>query len=92
MLLGLAVGLVAAPIARADESRPEAPATEQSGGSGPERMGGQPMTGAPHAPTAVGQSPLPLQSDDQRDVQKPDTAQQPQQDHSDLNGQTPTGK
>jgi hypothetical protein len=70
MLLGLAVGVVGVPIARADATRPEAGATGQRGGSGPERMGGQPMMGGPHAPGIVGQSPLSLQAGDPRDVER----------------------
>ena len=91
-LLGLAVGVVAVPIARADDTRPEAAATDQRGGSGPQRMGGQPMTGPPHAPTVVGQSPLPLVSGDSRDVQKTPPAQKQPPVSSDLNGQSQTGK
>ncbi len=70
MLLGLAVGVVGVPMARADATRPEAGATATRGGSGAERMGGQPEMGAPHAPSIVGQSPLSLQAGDPYDVEK----------------------
>ncbi len=69
-LLGVAVGVLAAPVARAkDDTRPESRATDTRAGSGAERMGGQ-ITGPPHAPTVVGQSPIPLVSGDPRDEEK----------------------
>jgi hypothetical protein len=84
-LLGLAVGVLATPIARADGTRAEAGATDVRAGSGAERMGGQPMTGPPHAPTVVGQSPLPLVSGDPRDEEKKKPQRrEPNQPASDL--------
>ena len=106
-LLGLVIGVVGVPIARADATRPELGATGQRGGSGAERMGGQPMMGGPHAPSVVGQSPLPLEYGDPRDVERvpprvstaaptvilvvPPSAP-PVDNGSDLNDQGETGK
>ncbi|MFL5307122.1 MAG: hypothetical protein ACJ8F1_18040 [Polyangia bacterium] len=108
MLLGLAVGVVAVPIARADATRPEAGATASRGGSGAERINGQPELGAPHAPSIVGQSPLSLQAGDPYDVEKqpkaaatpastvilvvPPPPAPPADNGSDLNDQGDTGK
>lgn len=92
-LFGLALGVLAVPIARADDnSRPEAGATDQRSGSGAARMGGQPMMGPPHAPTVTGQSPLPLVSGDPRDEEKKPQQQNQDNDHSDLKQPSQTGK
>ena len=91
-LLGLSLGALAVPIARADDSRPEAGATDQRSGSGAARMGGQPMMGPPHAPTVTGQSPLPLVAGDPRDEEKKPRQQDQNRPASDLKPQSQTGK
>jgi len=72
MLLGITLGIAAPVAAQADvvTGAPE-PQTEQGRLGGPERPGGPVMTGPPHAPTGVGQSPVLLNADDQRAIHPP---------------------
>ncbi len=92
MLLGLAIGTVAAPVALANEATRDAPPTDSRAGTGAERLGGQPMTGPPRAPTVVGQSPLMVTSPDSRDFQWRHSRQDHNRQRSDLNQQGQTGK
>ncbi len=92
MLLGLAIGAVAAPVALANEATRDAPPTDARVGTGAERLGGQPMTGPPRAPTVVGQSPLMVTSPDSRDFQRRPSPSDRNRDRSDLNHQGQTGK
>jgi hypothetical protein len=101
MLLALTLGLAAPVAALADVGKgaPE-PEVQPGAAGGAERPGAVNMTAPPHATTAVGQSPVLLNADDQRAVQhrQPNTTPsnygQPSdaQGHYDLNGQGSTGK
>jgi hypothetical protein len=70
MLLGAAIGVLAAPVAWAQKPTRDQPASDVSGGTGAERPGAAPMMGPPHAPTAVGQSPSLMTTPDPRDIQQ----------------------
>ncbi len=92
VLLGLTIGTVAAPVALANDATRDAPPTDARAGTGAERLGGQPMTGPPRAPTVVGQSPLMVTSPDSRDFQWRQSRQDRNRGRSDSNHQGGTGK
>lgn len=92
MLLGLAIGTVAAPVALANDATHDAPPTNTAVGTGAERLGGQPVTGPPMAPTVVGQSPLMVTAPDQRDVERHQKRHDGKRDGSDLKQPSQTGK
>jgi hypothetical protein len=92
LLLGLAIGIVAAPVALANEATKDAPPTDARAGTGAQRMSGQPLMGPPRAPTVVGQSPLMVTSPDARDFQRRQSHHDRDANRSDLNQQSQTGK
>jgi len=96
MLLGLAIGTVTASVALAQDARHDAPPTDTAVGTGAERLGGQPLTGPPRAPTVVGQSPLMPTAPEPRDVERHQKRQPGNDDEktqgSDLKPQGQTGK
>lgn len=92
MLLGLAIGTVAAPVALAADAKHDAPASDTAMGTGAQRLGGQPVTGPPQTPTVVGQSPLLVTSPDPRDVERHHKRQDDDRDRSDLKQPGQTGK
>jgi len=92
MLLGLAIGTVTASVALAQDARHDAPPTDTAVGTGAERLGGQPVTGPPRAPTVVGQSPLMPTAPDPRDVERHQKRHDEKTQGSDLKPQGQTGK
>jgi hypothetical protein len=92
VLLGLTIGMAAAPLALANDATRDAPPTDTAVGTGAERLGGQPVTGPPMAPTVVGQSPTMVTSPDPRDVERHQKRQDDNRRGSDLKQPGQTGK